>query len=198
MPVIHNRGKQIGDKTVARKIHFPKGWDAKGHPVRGDDNKVLEEVLEPGAHKTVTDEQFKHLKANFHAEIINVDDMKDMQAQFKAKPVDYSQQGYVAPQDVDALVEKRAQELAAGRARDEEDKKGLPDDAEPEITEALIKRIDAMDRTDLIALIEKEQLGIDHGKLKAPGLLKSAVLTAIENKKAAASTAEKIDTKTEE
>lgn len=177
MPVVHNRGKRIGDKLAARKIIFPKAWDEKGQPVK--DGKVLiEEILLPGAHKTVTDEQLKHLKENFGDEIVNIDDVKDMQSHFKAAAPEKPREGYVAPDEVNDRVEKRVQEELAKRGAD--DKEGGE-----ETREELIARIDAMDRNDLIALIEKEGLGIEHKGFKAPGTLKAAVLTALENKSAA-------------
>lgn len=175
MPVIHNRGKRNGDKTVARKIIFPKSWDANGHPAK-EGKVIINDILLPGAHKTVTDEQFAHLKALFPDEIVNVDDIKDMQAQFPAAAAPKPREGYVAPEDVDALVAKKVAEK-------------LAESGSVETRAQFIERLDKMDRADMISLIETEKLEIEHGKYKNPSALKSAILTAIENKFAAKSAA---------
>lgn len=181
MPVIHNKGNARG---VARKIIFPQGWDKEGRPLM-DGKKPLVETIEPGQHKSVSDEQFKHLRANVGEEIINVDDIKEMQAQFKEKEPEKPREGYLPPEEVDKRVEERvAQELTRRAA---EEKETVVKDETPESPADLSVRIDAMDRGDLIAMIEKEELAIDHKKYKHPNALKAVVLTAMQNKAAATS-----------
>lgn len=187
MPKIHNRGRVIGEgdrtKTVARKIIYPKGWDANGEPIR-DGKKVLSDVLLPGQHKEVTDEQLAHLKANCPNEIINLDDASDMQAQFKEAAPPATREGYLAPDEVEARV--------AARVKEELAKATLPpaptppiENGEPAPEGSLAAQIEAMDRGDLLAFIEKESLDIAVKNYKQPAALKGAILTAMANKKAA-------------
>lgn len=196
MPLIHNAGRQIGEKKVARKIIYPKDWDENGHPVKdkeGKGKKILQESINPGEHKTVTEKQFAHLKALFPTEIVNLDDLKDMQRQFQSAAVETPRTGYVAPDEVDALVAKRVAEELAKKSRDVEDAKS-PGDTTTEgqkvnpLTEerqALIAKIDNMDRGDLIAYIDQEGLDVEYKNYKQMGSLKSAVLSATDKKKTA-------------
>lgn len=187
MPVIFNRGRKIGDKTVARKIQFPKAWDKDGHPIRT--GKTVETLtLEPGKSMDLTDQQYKHLKAIFHDEIVNVEDMKELQAQLpQAATKRPDREAYVPVGEVDALVEKRAQELADERSKDAEGKKtdgGDDDKKEPlVVNDALIAKLDGMDKNDVIAFIEANKLDVVI-KGKKIDELKGAILTAIENKTA--------------
>jgi hypothetical protein len=174
MPVVHNRGKKNGDKTVARKIVFPKGWDAEGKPLVDEKTKkIATETLLPGAHKTLSQEQFDHLKELFPNEIVNVDDIKDLQAQFPEAETAKPRAGYVAPEDVDALVKKRVEEELRAKPREI-----------PKSLEETISSIAGMDRGDMIALIEKENLDIEHKNYKAPDALRAAVLKAVKAKAA--------------
>lgn len=175
MPMIHNRGRQIGDKFVSRKIVFPKGWDSEGNPIK-EEGKTASEVILPNQHKDVTAEQLTHLKKIFGNEIVNLDDIRDMQAQFKPGEAQKPREGYLSPEEVEKRVQERLQEELAKRAETSE--------TEP----SLEVMLDKMDRGDIIALIEKEGLDIDRKKYKAPQALKAAVLTAVENKKAAGAT----------
>lgn len=185
MPMIHNRGKKMGDKTVARKIDFPKSWDKEGQPVR-EGRAVVTMTLKPGAHMNVTDAQLKHLKSNFGDEIINIDDMQDMQDQFKETAPAKPPAGYVSPDDFEAEVAKRVAAELEKQGRDKVDADAPVGD---ETSEALAIRLDAMDRGDLVALIEKEELPVEHKNLKNLPPLKAAVYKALEAKKAAAATA---------
>jgi hypothetical protein len=210
MPVVHNKGKTIGNgKTVARKIIFPKAWDESGKPVM-EGKKIITEVLEPSAHKTVTDAQLAHLKANFHDEIVNIDDVKDMQTHFKEAPADKPKSGYTSPEDLEQEVEKRVKERLAAAGRDKVDTKpakkiaaieAVKKTAEPAVTgepektdqepgeikgrEDFIASLDGMDRLAIIELIEKEDFAVDHVKMKNPHALKKAVLSAWDKKNAA-------------
>lgn len=188
MPVIHNKGNSRG---VARKIIFPQGWDNEGRPLM-DGKKPLVDVIEPGQHKKVSEEQFKHLRANVGDEIINLDDLKEMQTQFKEKEPEKPREGYLPPEEVDKRVEERvAEELNKRAAAEKEtvikDPVSESPDKDPvsESPDDLSALIDAMDRGDLIAFIEKEELQIDHKRYKQPNALKSVVLTAMQNKAAA-------------
>lgn len=193
MPLIHNRGRLIGgegnQKTVARTIIYPKGWDKDGAVLK-EGKKTLDDTLKPGEHKKVTDEQFKFLKSMFHGEIVNLDDLNDMRAQFQESEAAAPRPGYVAPEDVDALVAKRVAEELAKARKDTEDAKsdGAPQKSRalPESHDDLVKVLDAMDRGDLIATIENYGLELDHKNFKKLGDLKAAILAAVENKKAAA------------
>lgn len=179
MPTIHNRGKINGSKTVARKIIYPAGWDAEGKPLM-DGKKPQSDILLPGQHKSVTDKQFAHLKELFPDEIVNVDDLKDMQAQFRSAEPEKSREGYVAPDEIEARV--------AARVKEELAKQGgkKVDGGTPESYDGLLKRVDGMDRGDLISIIEAHNLPVEHKNYKAPGALKAAVITALEGKQAAA------------
>jgi hypothetical protein len=186
MPIVHNRGKIIGNgtqtRTVARKIIYPRAWDENGNPVRdAKGKKVVSETLMPGAHKEVTDEQLAHLKANVGAEVVNLSDSAELRDQFKeSTPENPAERapGWVPPEEVDALVEKRVKEqLAKGDGE-------TPPPSEENLQE-LLGKLDTMDRGDIIALIESQELDIDPKKYKAPGSLKAAVQTGLQNKYAA-------------
>lgn len=182
MPVVHNRGRKVGEKTIARTIVFPKSWDEHGHPVtiKGGENTPTE-TLAPGQHKDVTLEQLKHLKDNFHDEIVNVEDITDMQSHFKATPTEPARKGYVAPDEVDKLVAEGVAAELAKRAGEKQPGEG-EGTATVETREALILRIEGMDRADLIALIDEQELGIDPKTYKNPDALKAAILKAIDKK----------------
>lgn len=180
MPVIHNRGKKIGDKTIARKIIFPAGWDKDGVPLKEKNGKtIVEKILEPGKSMTLTEEQWAHLRDMFPNELINIEDVKALQGEFKEKEPEKPREGYVAPDEVEARVAARVKEEMAKKELD----KAAPEEEKSESREELIARIDAMDRPDLIAFIEKGKLGIEAKNYKAPGALKAAILGALENKK---------------
>lgn len=229
MPVVHNRGRKIGDKYIARKIIFPEGWDEHGKPLM-EGKKPKEKVMIPGAHMPVTDEQLKHLKDNFGEEIVNLSDLQEMQAQFKdtsapapAPKVPAVPAGHISQKEADELVARKVQEALAAEhskgskkpaaakpapvaeAKQEtkpEPEAGTGDDAGqkedagaqgdgqqggddtrvPETRGSFIARIDAMDRAEIIGMIEAEKLPIEHSKLRNPDVLKRSVLKAMEDK----------------
>lgn len=197
MPKIQNLGRKVGDKHIARKIVFPAAWDKDGRPLAAKEGKGNEEIiLKPNQHKEVTDEQFKHLKENFGSEIINLDDNFEMQ-----KAIDQPEkskerpEGYLSPDEVEAKVQARVKEELQKRLNADETEsnlkiKNLDDDfIDTSDRTTLAKKIDGLDRLQLIALIEKEDLNVEHKNFKNPNALKSAILSAFETKEAAKSAA---------
>lgn len=200
MPLVHNRGRKIGKVAIARKIEFPRSWDEKGNPVRDEETgKIIMETLLPEKHKEITQEQFDHLRAIFHGEIVNLSDPEEMKRQFEESVPEEQRRGYMAPDEVAALVQKEVQKaLKAGGAAPEEAEKPK-ENGEDEIDEIdekvpvdadLAARIDGMDRLELIATVENEGFDIDVKKYKNTDALKKAIFKAYGNKKPAEEAAE--------
>lgn len=186
MPKIQNVGRKIGEKMVARKIQFPKEFTEDGKPLVKE-GATTPETLEllPGKHAVVTDEQFKHLKDNFGHEILDIDNIAELQTALEVTGAPVGKErpaGYLSPEEVDKIVKQKVEEAIAANTQEPEKKK-----SESNLTNedaSLSQRIDAMDRPDLIALIEKEQLEIVHKSVPIDKL-KGMVWTALENKSAA-------------
>ena len=191
MILIQNVGRKIGDKTIARKMVFPKGWDERGQPIMNEaGTKAVEDEILPGKHRKVTESQYKHLKANFGAEIVNLDDVGEMQDKLnseadkpRARP-----EGYLSPDEVEAKVRAAVENAMKGRSVevipevDRQNKEAAKSDFDTSVTP---QYIDSLDRSELIALIEKQGLDIEYKNYKQPDSLKKAVWTAIESKRKA-------------
>lgn len=196
---IHNMGIKKGDKFTARKIIFPAGWDDDNQPLRSEDGKkIINDTILPNQHKSVTYRQFKFLKDQFRDEIINIDDITELQRQFEEKKPEPEPkaaaipEGYVSKAKMDEAVELAvASALARARAdkidgkADGDKKIGMADDTPS--AEDLILQLDGMDKSELIAFVEKNILEVDARKYKKIDDFKSAILTAMQNQKAAAS-----------
>lgn len=188
MPKIQNVGRKIGDKTIARKIQFAKDYDEKGNAVADKDGIVARDEILPGKYKTVTPGQFKHLKAIFGNEILNLDDMEELQDNAargistdnaaKERPA-----GYLSPEEVDAKVKEEVAKALSGK---ENGKFGDGAGSEPPTKGELIEKIDGMDKAELITFIETNELAVEHGKIKKIDDLKKAVFTAMTAEKEAA------------
>lgn len=189
---IQNVGRKIGEKTTARKIQFAAEYDENGKAVIGEDGKIAQDEILPGKHKKVTEAQFKHLKAIFGTEILNLDDLEELKDNAgrdhpttKVRPT-----GYLSPEEVDAKVKEEVAKALSGQTDsgktggeggDEEDeKKATPTKGE------LIEKIDGMDKAELITFIEENELAVEHGKIKKIDDLKKAVFTAMTAEKEAA------------
>lgn len=194
--LIHNRGRIIGNKTVARKIIFPSGWDDKGHPLldakSSGKQQPINNEIEPGKHKHVTREQYEHLKANFPEEIINVNDINDLQAQYKNKEeIKPRTPGTYTEEEMEAIVQKRVAAATSGTAsqKDDPEKEGSkkndegkkkPSSTFNRVTKA--KELEAMDRGELVNIIELEDIDVRHSPNVALPELKSRILNALEEK----------------
>jgi hypothetical protein len=178
MPLIQNVGRKFGDKQIARKIVFPDAWDEKGQPIADESGKVKHIELLPSKHLQVTDEQFKHLRENFGNEILNIDDIKALQANVSQPSVRIEKPaGYMSPEEVE--VAKQDAVKAAIAAHEASLKLNTDAVAKPETRSELAMRIDAMDRGDLVAFIEKEELPVEHKSVRID-TLKAAILEALD------------------
>lgn len=185
---IQNVGRKIGEKTIARKIQFAAEYDENGKAVIGEDGKIAQDEILPGKHKKVTEAQFKHLKAIFGTEILNLDDLEELKDNAgrdhpttKVRPA-----GYLSPEEVDAKVKEEVAKALSGKdAGQEPDESGDEKKATPTKGE-LIEKIDGMDKAELITFIEENELAIEHGKIKKIDDLKKAVFTAMTAEKEAA------------
>lgn len=188
MPRIHNVGRKVGEKQIARKIIFPQSWGADGKPSTDENGKTLaDDFVNPGQHKNVTPEQYAHLKKLFGHEIVNLDDIGDLQSQLGGATEERKRAaGYLSPEEVQEEKRKAVAEALGNIKQIAPDEQRQPgEQKQPGFhllpREELVQKIDAMDRVDLIALIERERLGIEHKSMRMDSL-KALVLESFEKR----------------
>lgn len=187
--MIYNRGRKMGDKTVARKFEIPADWDENGHAIIGQDNKPVVTIILPDAHVRVTQKQLDHLKKLFPNEIINVEDANDMQKEFMGNAQNGVGKLYTQEEVNLMVAQDRAKHNLAQKEGLSDEEAGLKDgvaketnkDAEksiegeiqktaeidendPKTRQGWMEMIDKMDKGDLTAFAEQKGIKVDQRK----------------------------------
>lgn len=171
---------------MARLFNKGKRTIVYGKPVLIDGKLQRHRIAPQKIDSQISDEDAAIIKKQFPHELVDLDNKEDLQAQFEEKkaPVKEAKPEEKKADDRDA---KEAAVAIAVAAAEKAEKDANEPAKEPEPETGIIQKIDAMDRAQIIAFIEKYNLSVEHTKLKNPDALKRAVLVAYEEsqKKAA-------------